>query len=152
MRSNRPLTQFAIRKLQEFLSGEPHQFTPAQEGNTAVSINLEGDFHVLGFWLHGERILELMFDGPRFEGAIVYDGNFYDGAGNPSTTTRERLNGLLDELGESCLIPEGVRVFNDKESGKAYVGRGSVRMPLGRGQLPVHIDANAVRLTLSTNV
>lgn len=146
MRSNRPLTQFAVKKLLEFLSVEEREFTPEENGNTAVSLERDSDFTVLTFWLHSERILEVIFDGPTFAGLNIYDGNFYDRAGNPSTTTRERLNGLLDELGEQCLIPEGVRVFQDKVSGNTFVGRGDTRAPLGRDFEPVSIDSNAVRL------
>jgi len=149
MRSNRPLTQFAIRKLREFLTYEYRQFTPAEEGNTAVALHFEGDWQVLSFWLHGERILEIVFDGPIFAGLNVYDGNFYNRAGNPSTTTCERLNGLLDELGEQCLIPEGVRVFTDKQSGTTFVGRGDRRRPLGRDFEPVSIDSNSITLEFS---
>jgi len=145
MRSNRPLTQFAVKKLLEFLSVEEREFTPEESGNTAVTLDRDSDFTVLTFWLHSERILEAIFDGSTFAGLNVYDGNFYDRAGNPSTTTRERLNGLLDELGEQCLIPEGVRVFQDKVSGNTFVGRGDTRAPLGRGFDPVCIDSNPIR-------
>ena len=149
MRSNRPLTQFAVKKLLEFLTFEERQFTPEENGNTAVSLERDSDFSVLTFWLHQQRIMEVVFDGPTFAGVNVYDGGFYDRTGGPSTTTRERLNGLLDELGEQCLIPEGVRVFQDKASGTTFVGRGDVRAPLGRDFAPVSIDTNPVRLTFS---
>ena len=146
MRSNRPLTQFAVSKLLQFLHNPSKEFAPEEQGNTSVSLNLDGDFYVLTFWLHNERIMEVVFDGDLFEAIHIYDGNFYDRAGNPSTTTRERLNGLLDELGEQCLIPEGVRVFQDKETGTTYVGKGTRRLPLGRGYKPVSIDGNALSL------
>lgn len=149
MRSNRPLTQFAISKLREYLSTESRLFTPAQEGNTAVSLTKDCDFDVLTFWLHEERILEVIFDGVAFCGLNVYDGNFYDRAGNPSTTTCERLNGLLDALGDLCLIPEGVRVFKSKDDGHAYIGRGSRRARFGKGQKPVSIEPNALSLEFS---
>lgn len=149
MRSNRPLTQFAVRKLHEYLGDESRYFAPEQEGNTAVSLNLDGDFEVLTFWLHGERILEVIFDSPQFAGINVYDGNFYDRAGNVSTTTSERLNGLLDALGEQCLIPEGVRVFKSKENGHTMVGRGPAARPLGRDFEPVSIEPNAITLEFS---
>jgi hypothetical protein len=145
MRSNRPLTQFAVRKLEEFLQAGESGFVPCAEGNTSTSIERDGDLTVLGFWLHSARILELVFDGEQFIEAILYDGGFFDGDGRPSKTTRERLNGLLDALGEACLLPEGIRVYLDGPT--AYVGRrGDIRMPLGRGHASVAIGSNPVKV------
>jgi hypothetical protein len=50
-------------------------------------------------------------------------GNRYDVYGNPTNTTRERLNGLLDRLGELGIVPQGVRVFMDRHDDVAYLGK-----------------------------
>ena len=54
---------------------------------------------------------------------FIYSGDFYDSKGRPSRTTRERLNGLLDALGQNGFIPEGVRVFI-REDGSCNIGKG----------------------------
>lgn len=145
-RSNRQLTQFAVDKLHSFLS-DGNAFLPGSAGNTAVALRFEGDFSVLTFTLFDRKILEVFFDGQYCSHVVVHSGDFFDHAGRPSRTTRERLNGILDALGEECLIPERVRVHLDAEDReKCFVGRLGVRRPLGRGLAPVTILADQVRL------
>jgi hypothetical protein len=145
-RSNRPLTQFAVGKVQEYLDLGPRRFQAAGAGNTSVTLNQEGDIYTLGIWLFDQPILELYFVGDRFDCLAISDGKFYDKAGNPSRTTRERLNGILDQLGEMCLIPEGVRVFLTDQGTKCYIGRGEVREPFGKGHPDVVINAHPITL------
>jgi hypothetical protein len=146
MRSNRALTQFAVKKLNEFLESGAHSFVDETQGNTSVTIQTDGDMKHLVFWLFGQAILELSFDEALFLDAVVYDGKFYDSKGRPSRTTRERLNGLLDALGQECLIPEGVRVFFAEEDGGCFVGLGKNCQPIGDGFSPVIIEANSTKL------
>jgi hypothetical protein len=149
-RSNRQLTQFAVDKLHSFLN-DGNAFQPGYAGNTAVSLYPQGDYSVLAFSLFEQRILEVFFDGLQCSHAVVYDGGFYDKEGRPSRTTRERLNGLLDALGEECLIPERVRVHLDADKQEeCYVGRLAVRQRLGQGFQPVVIHSDSVRLTFDT--
>lgn len=146
-RSNRQLTQFAVGKLEEFLSLGPSGFMPTEAGNTSVTLQRDIDLDILGFWLFGKPILELVFRGQQFIEVTVYDGGFYDSLGRPSRTTRERLNGLLDAMGEENLIPEGVRAHLDPEkSGACFVGRLGVSQPLGKRYEPVTIAANPIDL------
>lgn len=145
-RLNRSLTQFAIGKIDEFIDLGPERFQNAGGGNTSVTLEKDGDLNILGVWLFDKPIAELVFDGIRFLEVTVYDGGFYDKAGRPSRTTRERLNGILDHLGEACLIPEGVRVFLDTVTDSAFVGRQQVRRPIGRGYEPVTIEAHPITL------
>lgn len=147
-RSNRALTQFVIGKIDEYLDLGPDRFVNAAGGNSSVTLTREADKDVLGVWLFGEPIAELLFLGGRFEGVILSDGNFYDKAGRPSRTTRERLNGILDHLGEICFIPEGVRVFIDPEDERTYVGRKAKRLPFGKGHKGVAITAHPVQLEI----
>lgn len=145
-RSNRPLTLFAVGKIQEFLDLGLRRFQPARAGNTSVTLKQEGDICTLCIWLFHQPIIELYFVGDYFDRLVISDGKFYDKAGNPSRTTRERLNGILDQLGELCLIPEGVRVFLADQRTKCYIGRGEVREPFGRGYPDVVINAHPVTL------
>ena len=128
-RSNRALTQFVIGKIDEYLDLGPERFVNAAGGNTSVTLTRDGDADTLGVWLFDQPIAELFFLGGRFEAVAVIDGSFYDKAGRPSRTTRERLNGILDHLGEICFIPGGVRVFIDPEDERTYVGR-QARRPI----------------------
>lgn len=62
--------------------------TPYAEGNTTVSINAYG---AVCLELHGNLIAIRHADGPQ-ETEITH-------AGRPTPTTRDRLNGLLQTLG-----------------------------------------------------
>lgn len=147
-RSNRTLTQFVIGKIDEYLDLGPDRFVNATGGNSSVTLTREADKDVLEVWLFGEPIAELVFLDGRFEGVILSDGNFYDKAGRPSRTTRERLNGILDYLGEICFIPDGVRVFIDPEDERTYVGRKAKRLPFGKGHKAISIAAHPVQLEI----
>ena len=148
-RSNRPLTQFAVQELLRVLETTPTiEAYDSFSGNTGVIWTEE----ILTFLLHGRKILELEFQGDNFVGLWVYDGAFFDKRGGCSNTTRERINGLLDELGNQCLIPEAVRVFNSKETGTTYVGRlghCKQRAPLGAGFPPVRIESDPINLVFA---
>jgi len=150
MRSNRPLTQFSIRKWREFFAHETLQkpgFLPQRKGTTRATMKIDGDRHVFRLSLYDETIVEVFFDDHTFAGLKLYDGNFYDRLGQPSTTALERINGLLDELGESGLIPSDVRAFKCKEAGQVFVGRrGDARAPFGCGFAPVFIKPNPIKL------
>lgn len=143
-RSNRPLTQFAVQKLRSFLDDGAAGFKPGASHNTAVSYSREHDYNVLAFWLFDQRIMEITLEGEHVLEVTILDGGTYDNNGNPTKTTRERLNGLLDTLGAYCLIPEGVRVFVKED--RCYVGLGSVVAPLGKGYQPPCIESNATKL------
>ena len=138
-RSNRRLTQFAVRKIEQFLSKGPEQFINETQGNTSV------EFHqcpqsgcmlrTLRVKLFDEVILSLILSpiNPRTpSGIVLFGGNFYDGYGCPSRTTRERLNGILDRLGEIGFLPEGVRTFIDKDTNECRIGLGAASKVFGR--------------------
>lgn len=143
-RSNRQLTQFAVDRLLDYLNNG-NAFQPGTAGNTSVAINRSGDYEILTFTLHGVKILEVFFDHQTCSHVVVHDGGFHDALGRPSRTTRERLNGLLDELGNQCLLPEQVRVFSETtQEGRiqCVVGRGPQTQPLGAGFAPVTLIAH----------
>lgn len=142
-RSNRPLTDFAIGKIKEYVDLGADRFVPAIGGNTSVRLEKsEGHENVLFVTLHGERIVEIVSNDHGFQSVAVYDGGFYDGLGRPSRTTRERLNGILDHLGAQQIIPEDVRVFLDRDSNVCYVGRDDERQPIGKNYSPVVLTSN----------
>jgi hypothetical protein len=122
-RSNRQLTQFAVSKIRAFLHGGAERFFPETQGNTGVIVD---SGNIVKVTLFGQPILCL-----RQDAIVVHAGGFYDTLGRPSRTTRERLNGLLDALGDERIIPEGIRAFIDKETQSCFVGRGGIGRELG---------------------
>ena len=136
-RSNRQLTQFAVNKVREFLQKGPEGFTAETSGNTRVYYDAcdHCPRQALKVDLFGKTILT-MVTSPlerRSIGAIfVETGDFYDSKGRPSRTTRERLNGLLDALGEFKFFPEGLRVFLSEDD--CHLGRGEASKPFNREQ------------------
>lgn len=155
-RSNRQLTQFAVRKVDEFLHSENIGSFIESQGNTEVEYHqcTGGDclLRTLRVKLFGEIILTLVLSptSPLTpSGIILSGGNFYDSKGRPSRTTRERLNGLLDSLGQSSFIPEGIRAFIDKDTGECRVGCGEASRPLSRKKDTVVILSNSKSLVFS---
>ena len=127
-RSNRQLTQFAVDRVGHILEAGAGIY-PASEsaGNTEVFT----EYNQLRVKLFGEEIL--FIDGVNLSSpweVVVRSGNFYDSKGRPSRTTRERLNGLLDLLGDRGIIPEGTRVFLSGDS--CRVGKGDQSQPLDK--------------------
>lgn len=129
-RSNRKLTQFAVDKMRQALIHGPETFVDAVAGNTAVELKERSHSnkpsHELIVNLFDKEILRVFF-GPGNDravtGVMISAGGFYDKKGRPSRTTRERLNGLLDALGSTGSIPEGVRVFF-RDDGACCLGKG----------------------------
>jgi len=124
-RSNRQLTQLAVEAVDlaleyGFLIGT------TIAGNTEISSSGEG----VQVKLFGKEILFLDFQANRVTTVVVRSGNFYDSKGRPSRTTRERLNGLLDLLGDRGIIPEGTRVFLTDDG--CRVGKGDQSQPLDK--------------------
>lgn len=127
-RSNRQLTQFAVNKVRQYLILGPDEFSDEAAGNTRVSFFSCGQCErkTVKICLYGKKIMELVVNplNPRvIAGMFIHSGDFYDSKGRPSRTTRERLNGLLDALGQANFIPEGVRVFI-REDGSCCIGKG----------------------------
>ena len=155
-RSNRQLTQFAVRKINEYLRSGPTGFTSEVQGNTEVQFNdcetPDCIIRTLRVKLFNESILTLILSpaNPRIpSGIVLQGGNFYDSKGRPSRTTRERLNGILDSLGELKFIPQGIRAFIDKETGECRVGAGDASRPLSADSNTVVILSNPNALVFS---
>ena len=126
-RSNRQLTQFAVHRISCILDcGTGFIAESDSAGNTEVSTR----FGEASVNLFGKEILYLEFQAGKVVTVVVRSGNFYDSKGRPSRTTRERLNGLLDLLGDRGIIPEGTRVFLTDDG--CRVGKGDQSQPLGK--------------------
>lgn len=155
-RSNRQLTQFAIRKVTEYLHKGPSEFRNEIQGNTEVEYHkcdsVGCTSRTVRVKLFGEAILTLMISptDPKVpSGIILSGGNFYDSKGRPSRTTRERLNGLLDSLGTFNFIPNGIRAFIDKDTGECRVGSEHGSRPFGEQLDTIVILSNPHSLVFS---
>lgn len=127
-RSNRQLTQFAVHRVGCILDcGSSLMPESDAAGNTEVSTR----FGEASVKLFDKEILFLGFQAGRVTTVVVRSGDFYDSRGRPSRTTRERLNGLLDLLGDRGIIPEGTRVFLSGD-GSCRIGKGDRSQPLDK--------------------
>ena len=134
-RSNRPVTQFAVSRTEEFLLGK------AEVGrkwlhNTTVDVVQEDKRSMTMFVrLYQETILTLTMSLPEQEliHVCISVGTTFSLNGCPTKTTLERLNGLLDCMGFHGVIPEKVRAFKDPDgSGLFFFGKNEQRMPIGQ--------------------
>lgn len=137
-RSNRPLTQFACKQLEEFVLNQ--SLNPWGEkrslarGNTTVQWVTDQDPKIFNVFLFNEEILSLLYtDGKPFSVRVSFT-DFYDLYGQPTSTTVERLNGLLDRLGALGILPQGVRIFRDNSGTEplTYIGKGENKSAVGK--------------------
>jgi hypothetical protein len=132
LRSNRPLTEFACTHLGLFLTGHYRGTGQRVKGNTLVTYEIEKRMQLLKVYLFDEEILSILLAEWKAASVRVSFTNFYDGDGQPTTTTSERLNGLLDRLGAYGILPKGTRVFRDPGEGLTYLGRGDDKVAVGK--------------------
>lgn len=132
-RSNRPLTQFACRNLGFFLEGRYQGTGSRSEGNTAVHYEIERSRQRFTVRLFDQAVLIVTCYQWKPISICVSFTSFYDMYGQPTKTTCERLNGLLDELGLRGLLPDGVRVFRDPSFKLTYLGKGDDKIAVGKG-------------------
>lgn len=136
-RSNRPLTQFACRQLEEFILNSSQYSdgeTKVSEGNTTVwSVSQAGSQYFKVF-LFNEEILSVACDNGKPFSVRVSFTSYYDLYGQPTSTTVERLNGLLDRLGALGVLPKGVRLFRDNSGHEplTYIGKGENKSAVGK--------------------
>jgi hypothetical protein len=74
--------------------------------------------------------LSLPDEKPVLVNVSISDYLTFDG--RPTKTVIERLNGLLDMLGIHGIIPEGVRIFKDRENHVFCLGKGDNKINVGR--------------------
>lgn len=131
MRSNRPLTEFACTHLGFFLTGHYEGTGQRSKGNTSIVYDIKEDVQAFKVLLYDEKILEVIMTNWKAQSVKIGFTSCFDGEGKPTTTTIERLNGLLDRLGSYRIIPENIRVFRDPSQGVAYIGSGDNKVAVG---------------------
>ena len=145
-RSNRQITQLMCDATRAYRLGtltEPF----VEFGNTRVEYQPMGrGFGRLLIKLFGKPIIEAVASKDAVTHGAFYAGDFYDSKGRPSRTTRERINGLLAQGGDNGVIPEGVRVFINKETGECCVGKGDHCRLLDKDHTAVYIQPNPAEL------
>jgi hypothetical protein len=134
-RSNRPLTQFAVREVEDFLLGKSEAHRTSIHNTTIDVVQEDKRSKSLFVRLHGETILALSISLPDEE--VIHTqislGTTFTADGCPTKTTVERLNGLLDCLGTHGVIPEKVRIFRDPSGGGSFFfGKGEKKTPVGQ--------------------
>lgn len=129
-RSNRPLTQFACGCLDLFLSINTYR-TTRTKGNTTVKCYKDDNVKKFQAFVYDEQILEIITYDNEPVRISVCVGDSFEPDGNPNEDIKERLNGLLDTLGAYKVLPDGVRLFKDKDEDVFYLGRGEVKVPVG---------------------
>lgn len=153
-RSNRQLTQFAVDRLRYAMVYGPDQAEKSVAGNTEVEADICchcGRPAHLVIRLFGKDIVRILFSPINTRvvaGVVLQTGDFYDSKGRPSRTTRERINGILDALGEAKFIPEGIRVFI-REDQSCAIGKGDACKTFDAGAPAVLLLAHPTDLVFS---
>lgn len=131
-RSNRPVTQFAVDCITKFISNGLDDGKYINH-NTTVACNVTNRDRSISVFLHETELVNLVID--RNDEPIhlsVSIGSRFTPQGNPAETVIERLNGILDILGIDGIIPEGVRIFKDRENNRFCIGKGDHFIPVGQ--------------------
>jgi hypothetical protein len=148
-RSNRPLTQFACGCLDLFMSINTYR-TERTRGNTTVKCYKEGSVKKFQAFVYDEQIIEVVTYDDEPVRVSVSAGDSFEADGSPNEDIKERLNGLLDALGAYQVLPDGVRLFKDRDEEIFYLGRGDVKVPVGLLYArEVLIQAGVAELVLS---
>lgn len=127
MRSNSFVTQRVVFALKNYLDGQ------LRDSRTYADTRLDVAEGCLFVKVNGNTVMTVFKESDdQVVSVVVTDGFYYDADGNPTKTTRERLNGLLDALGDEQIIPQGVRVYIDGEYGVCYLKHEKSRIPIGK--------------------
>jgi hypothetical protein len=146
-RSNRPITELACKGLERFVLDNFQDDYQIEEKNTTIRATRDGDLRVVVISLFEEDILRLAINDDKPVSLSVSFTSYFDSYGQPTTTTCERLNGLLDRLGILGVIPPGVRLFRDQEYHTTYIGKGDDKVAIGQDlYTSVYITPNPHRL------
>lgn len=146
-RSNRSITEFACKCLEEFFLNQSTDSYQAEQKNTTVRVFNDRTKQTFVVSLFEEEIFRLVVSFKRPISLRLCFTSFYDSYGQPSSTTAERLNGLLDRLGYLGIIPHGVRIFRDQEYHTTYIGKGDEKVAIGKNLFSaVYIAPNADKL------
>jgi hypothetical protein len=115
--------------------------------NTYVKCESSQKDRTLCVNLYETELLNLVInnsnDKPIYVKLSIGDRFPYNGI--PSRVVIERMNGLLDGLGIHGIIPEGVRIFKDKDQGIFYFGKNDYKVAVGRNfarNIIINLDAS----------
>ena len=146
-RSNRSLTQFAVNQAKHYLT-TPTSWRSRGAGNTRITRIPFGSLSTVVVHLFSSKILVVTgsaFRDEQIRHITLQVGDVLDGKGRPTRTTRERLNGLLDMLGELGAVPQDTRVFIEKET--CWIGNRASRTPFDAEHPIVTVAAHPEQLT-----
>lgn len=96
-------------------------------------------------------ICEIIKKDDKIDRINLFDGGHYDSYGNLSSTTKERLNGILNYLALKNILPDGVKAYLDHESGVSFVGKDTARVAFGRDYVN-SVSINADPSTFSMQI
>lgn len=102
-----------------------------ESGNTCIECIAGPNLKVVKVFLHGGEILSVIRMYSIATSIRVSFDSILKENGKPSKTAVERLNGLLDELNHQSLLPNGVRIFWDRDHECYYLGRGEEKIAVG---------------------
>lgn len=134
MRSNRPLTQFACRCVVDSVIDPSPKNYEHTRGNTKVRATVDGMNQTIDVDLFDSTIMSLTVSDFAIHSIKLLFGSKYDSNGNPTSTTIERLNGLLSSLGQLHALPEGVRIFKHREEECYAIGKDEDYVTIGRNR------------------
>ena len=148
-RSNKPVTQFACRefvKCHRRVSGELYE---SRLESTSIKCQTEDPVKSIKAYLFDREILSvILVNSEAVSIRLNFDGNI-SADGRPSGLLVERLNGLLDQLGIVGMLPMGVRLFRNRDTGDFYLGKGDDCILIGRDYAKsVLITPSAVKLLI----
>jgi len=84
--------------------------------------------------LFGSTIMSITVSNFAIHSIKLFFGGMYDQDDNPTSTTIERINGLLSMLGQLHALPEGVRMFKHREEGCYAVGKDDDYVTVGKNR------------------
>ena len=143
LRSNKHSTQILLQAVNQYLDGT--LTGSLQIGSVTVQPFTEQDADVSGLRISivDNPICEIIKYRNRIDFIKIYDGNVYDSYGNLSSTTKERLNGILNFLAYEEILPDGIKAYLDVDSGVSFIGLGPSRVAFGKHYVrSVVIDAD----------
>lgn len=149
LRKNKRQTQTAINAIGDYLNGHLDDFRDL--GSTIIEpfVDQESNHSGLRVSLLQNPICEIIKKDEKVDHIKLFDGNHYDSYGNLSSTTKERLNGILNYLALQNIVPDGIKAYLDQESGVSFVGKDTARVAFGRDYVnAVLIDATPNRFSM----
>ena len=145
-RVNQRLTDRIVTTTLDYVSADNPEPSTTTFKDNLITVDA---FSTLTVRLLGEPILQITRTANNvIDKVIVFYSDIDNDSGNPSSTAREQLNGLLSALGDYGIIPLKVRVFMDWECGLCYLGSGDQKIALTKSYANmVSIDANTDKFT-----